>query len=368
MRIALILPGYSSDYEDWGIPVFRNLADALALQHDVHVYALYYPPRAASYMVGNVMVSSFGNGNARGIHTATRWREVIQMLVQEGRRQRWDVLHAFFADQTGVCAVIAGWLLQVPVILSFAGSEPVALPSIHYGEQLWWWHRWMVRFATLGATRIAVGSHYLFRLAQACLAARDADKLEWAPLGVDTVRFCPIAKPKPCHRILHVASRRPIKNPELLLHVFQQVMRQCPDAELEIVGGGWYDAFKEMNIQVASRVRLRGELSHSELPAVYASAALYLQTSLHEAQGIAVLEAAACGVPTVGTPVGVVAELSPHAAQCGDTVTQLAQIVLDLLAHPNEATRLGDAAYGRVCADYSLEASVRRFGQIYERC
>lgn len=367
MRIALIVPGYSSHFDDWGIPALRNLADALAQQHEVHVYALYYPPRRASYTVGNVKVSSFGDGTARGIRTVARWGEVIQQLVQEGRRQRWDVVHAFFADRTGVCAVIAGSLMRVPVILSFAGSESVALPSIHYGEQLWWWHRRMIDFAARGATRITVGSHYLFRLAQTSLEARDAAKLEWAPLGVDTLRFRHAAGTIAAHRILHVSSRRPVKNPESLLRLFHQIAPHFPGAELEIVGSGWDNALDDVDARLTCRVRVRGELPHSELPPIYATAALYLQTSLHEAQGMAVLEAAACGMPTVGTPVGVVAELAPDAARCGATQADLAQNVIELLAQPNQVRRLGEAARERVCADYSLEASVRRFEQMYAR-
>ncbi|MGP1614910.1 MAG: PepSY domain-containing protein, partial [Pollutimonas bauzanensis] len=39
------------------------------------------------------------------------------------------------------------------------------------------------------------------------------------------------------------------------------------------------------------------------------AADVFVQTSRHEAQGMALLEAAACGVPPVGTPVGVLPEL-----------------------------------------------------------
>ena len=43
----------------------------------------------------------------------------------------------------------------------------------------------------------------------------------------------------------------------------------------------------------------------------YRRAYLLVQTSRHEACGIAVLEAASCGVPIVGTAVGHVADWSP---------------------------------------------------------
>ncbi len=48
--------------------------------------------------------------------------------------------------------------------------------------------------------------------------------------------------------------------------------------------------------------------------AFYQAAHLHVLSSRHEAAGVAVLEAAACGVPTVGSDTGYVADWTPDAA------------------------------------------------------
>jgi glycosyltransferase involved in cell wall biosynthesis len=93
-------------------------------------------------------------------------------------------------------------------------------------------------------------------------------------------------------------------------------------------------------------VRFHGFLPVDALPAFYQRAHLYLQSSRHESQGVAVCEAGAAGVPTVGTAVGLVAELAPDAAQAvpiGDHVA-LAGAVLDLLSDHGRRMQLGEAA------------------------
>ncbi len=93
-------------------------------------------------------------------------------------------------------------------------------------------------------------------------------------------------------------------------------------------------------------VRFRGLLDHEALVPLYRQAHLYLQSSWHESQGVAVCEAAASGVPTVGTAVGVVAELAPEAAwavPCDDAAA-MADAILTLLGDRQRRERLAQAA------------------------
>ncbi len=362
MRIALILPGYAVNEADWGIPAFRDYADALAARHAVHVFALRYPYRRAIYSLHNVTVHSFNGARRRGARNVALWADVIRAMVGEGRRGRWDRIHAFFADQTGVCASIAGRLLRVPVVISLAGSEVIALEDIHYGEQLWRHHRAMIDWAAQWADVITVGSRYMLDLARQALP-RARKKLKWAPLGVDTTRFSPREAITREPVLLQVASKRTVKNPALLLRAFERVSQVCPEARLEVVGRDWSEQDRAI-----ARISVDGEIPHDRLPDIYRRAAVYLQTSRHEAQGMAVLEAAACGVPIVGTPVGVLPELAPVAAQIARSDSELADATIQLLTHLQDAARVGDAARARVCREYSIEKCVARFEKIYDDC
>src|SRR5690606_17827872 len=80
---------------------------------------------------------------------------------------------------------------------------------------------------------------------------------------------------------------------------------------------------------LAERVSFLGAVDHGALPQFYAPASLFVQTSRHEAQGMALLEAAACGVPAVGTPVGVLPELGLAAADEASLAASLLSLLDD---------------------------------------
>jgi glycosyltransferase involved in cell wall biosynthesis len=97
---------------------------------------------------------------------------------------------------------------------------------------------------------------------------------------------------------------------------------------------------------LAEVVRFHGFRPIDEVAAFYRRAHLYVQSSWHEGQGVAVCEAAAAGVPTVGTAVGLVDELASDAAlavPAGDA-SALAEGILALLADRQHRERMGKAA------------------------
>ena len=75
-----------------------------------------------------------------------------------------------------------------------------------------------------------------------------------------------------------------------------------------------------------------GFLPQSSVLDVLSRSDLYVQSSLHEAAGVSVLEAAAAGVPVLGTLAGYVADWSPIKAMAlGDAIPEsLADAILTL--------------------------------------
>jgi len=55
------------------------------------------------------------------------------------------------------------------------------------------------------------------------------------------------------------------------------------------------------SLGLAGRVDFHGFQTYERLPQFYGRARLYVQASRHESQGVAVCEAAAAGLPIVGT-------------------------------------------------------------------
>ena len=364
MKIGLVLPGFSADERDWCIPALLDFVRQLAACHTVRVFALEYPYRRDVYFVDGAIVHSM-NGRNRGMRYAPRlWLDTLAAIRAEHRRAPFDLLHAFWANEPAAIAVLAGRALRVPVIVSIAGGELIGLRDIHYGGQLRWIERTMVRWTLRTADRVTVGSRYLRQIAarwraDACLA----------PLGVNARLFLPGRREsKPPIRILNVGSLVPVKGQRQLLRAFAQ-LAPC-DACLEIIGAGALE--KELREQVhalriADRVAMPGAVSHDALAQKYRAADLFVQSSRHEAEGMAVLEAAACGAPVVGTPVGIAPELADSggavAARGFDANDLASAMAAGLDAH----TRLGCRAREIVEQDFALEATWRKWTELYQQ-
>jgi len=301
----------------------------------------------------------------------------LRTITAEHRRSPFDVIHAFWADEPGWVAALAARRLNCRFILSLAGGELIGLPDLGYGLLLLPGRKTLVRWALRQAARVTAGSQYLCELARA-RGACDERKITRVPLGVDTALFCPPPSGAlvVTHAsassgssqgdqmrggiILNVGSLYPVKDQTLLLRAFRRVSKELPQAQLWLVGDGPLRADLLRQAE-GLPVRFWGAVNHAALPEVYRQASVLVQTSRHEAQGMAVLEAAACGAPVVGTPVGVLPEIG--------LVTRdedaLAQALIELLCDPARLKTLGEAARRQVENGFALPLTVERFMQLY---
>jgi glycosyltransferase involved in cell wall biosynthesis len=375
MKIAWIVPGFSSDERDWCIPALHDLARVMATRHEVHIFALHYPYRRERYSVLGAIVHALGGANRRRGSLPRTWNAAWREMTREHRRARFDVLHAFWAYEPGVIAAGLKRRLGVRLILSLAGGELVHLPELKYGYAGRWWLARLMRWAMRQADVVTAGSQAMLSRARDWRGAQNAaaEACVFAPLGVDAEMFSPAGRepPRPApHTILSVGSLQPIKAQADAIRAFRFVADRHPAMRLSVVGDGPLRADLEAlarELNLADRVNLAGEVRHERLPDVYREATLFVQTSLHEAQGMAVLEAAACGLPIVGTPVGALADLAPDAAVTApprDPI-RLAQTILSLLDDPARRRALGEAARARVESEYSLDRAVERFEALY---
>ena len=360
MKIGLVLPGFSANERDWCIPALLDFVRVLAQQAEVYVYTLRWPERAARYEVYGARVCALGGARRLGPRVLGLWAQAVRAIAAEHQRGAFDVLHAFWVDEPGWVAAWAGRQLGVPVVLSLAGGELACLPDIGYGLQLLPGRRLILKWALHQASAVTAGSNYLSDLAR---RAGLAPAVRWAPLGVDVEMFAPQAGPSPSAcgpTLVSVGSLVPVKDHALLLRVFRQVAARVPGAQLIVAGDG--PLASELSAQAAGLpVRFLGAIDHAALPAIYAQAGLLVQTSRHEAQGLAVLEAAACGVAPVGTPVGVL----PQVGRAAQTEADLTEALAELLLDGGCRRALAADAHARVRDDFGLLKCVERFSQLY---
>jgi L-malate glycosyltransferase len=171
-------------------------------------------------------------------------------------------------------------------------------------------------------------------------------------------------------KVVVVANLRAEKGHDVLMDAAVDVLRQFPDAEFELVGGG-----PELEPLLARADARR--MSHAftflghrdDVAARLAQADLFVLPSRSEAFPNAVLEAMAAGLPIVASGVGGILELVDHGTT-GLLVPPgeprpLADAICRLMAEPAYAGQLGDAARGEARARYSFERMVAAFEFIY---
>jgi glycosyltransferase involved in cell wall biosynthesis len=364
MRVGLVVPGFSADADDWCIPALRHLARGLAASgDDLRVVAVRYPYRAGRYVIDGVEVMAVGGAVRRRRGTLTVWQRTLQAIGAEHRRRKFDVLHAFWATESGLLTAIAGRVLRIPTLVSLAGGELVGLPEIGYGDQLFAWERLKVRASLRLASAVSAGSHYLLKLAERHVARH---RLHRAPLGVDLELFTPGTLETAGGRLVQVGTLTGVKDQATLLHAFRLVRQQSDSATLDIVGDGPLRAGLERlaaELGIARSVSLRGNLDHAALPSVYHTGDAFVVSSRHEAQSMVAAEAAACGMPIVGTNVGIIPELAaPKRVVPVGAADALAAAMLAALDHPRTAPTAES-----VQATFGLEPCTARFRALYTR-
>lgn len=313
MRIGLIVPGgVDPSGRERVVPVFLNLIQRLARRHSVCVFALRQGPTYERYELRGATVVNIGRTAVipRGLRSVDRFLGLLHNIFRE--RPRFDVLHAYFASEPGMMAAAAGKLLGIPVVSSALGGEFVALHDISYGDQRSHLTRAIVNFALRHSQIMTAPSRH-------AAAQCQRSDTHCVPMGVDRTVFSPAEQPPtaPPWRLVHVASLNRVKDQGTLLRAVRRTIDRGCDVQLEIVGedtvsGTIQRLAAELNLR--DRVRFRGFVANEDLPAIYRRAHLYVHSSRHEGMPVSALEAAACGVPLVGTSVGLFHDLAPDAA------------------------------------------------------
>lgn len=148
--------------------------------------------------------------------------------------------------------------------------------------------------------------------------------------------------------ILFIGSFHPRKGVIDLINAFEEVAGEIPHDLVIVVSTNYQSEFIEQRIlhnQVAQRIRLlKGVVPRSELPLFCNEADLFVFPSLYEGFGFPVLEALACGCPTITTNISSLPEVAGNAA---------------LLVQPNHAAGLKNAIE-RVLLDTDFRDNLRQ--------
>jgi glycosyltransferase involved in cell wall biosynthesis len=201
----------------------------------------------------------------------------------------------------------------------------------------------------------------------ALLGSRPATS--WIRFGLELDVFrprdkvaCRDALGLPLDRFIVMSSASSLADPRKGLSHLATAMEMLDLADALVVCPGWFRPGESAPIR---DMRMMGYMREQrELAALYSAADLFVGPSLEEAFGQVFIEAAACGTPSVGYPVGGVPEAIADgvSGRLADRVNpeSLADAIDELYRDPGLRRDMG--AWGRlwVEAEFSMSASYHR--------
>lgn len=225
---------------------------------------------------------------------------VIRKIIRNS-----DVIHALDGWPYGVVAALASIGLKKPLIITAVGTG--AIKPFHSPIK-----RRIISWAYRRADQVVAVSH---NTKKELLSFIPDLKVEVIPHGVDVTKFQTVhagyqieaEKLKPY--VLGVGSLKPRKGFDYSIEAFAKIANKFPELKYVIVGGGpEYESlkFKVESLELKGRILFLSNLHSDYVNALYQNAELFILLSQDDQKdlegfGLVFLEAAACGLPVIGT-------------------------------------------------------------------
>lgn len=403
MKIALLSEKYTPDLGGLAISTGR-LGELLASAgHDIR---LFIPTSTLPATLQQTQPSSGVHLTRFGAHkrvddTLVDWFELI---VEEHKREPFDVIHAYFLPQAGFVGTYSGKYLGVPSVVSIRGNdiERAAFDPSKFSH---------VMYALQNAEAVTTNANELAKKAKAFV---DRD-VQLIPNGIDVERFKPMERhlllgeslgmPTPW-TLVHgysyaapsglegssapfvyqhdgsssgvpvigfVGELREKKGLATLLSGYAQVNKKRPVTFLivgQVRAGADEQALAEFrSANPDGRIIITGHVPHKYLPAYYSLIDVFVHPSLRDGMPNALLEAMACEKPVIATPVGGAVDVIRDGKNgifinVNDANT-LAGNILDLLDDPEKRAALGKNARESIMNRFTPEKELRANLDVY---
>jgi glycosyltransferase involved in cell wall biosynthesis len=194
---------------------------------------------------------------------------------------------------------------------------------------------------------------------------------EFQPTPRDTQAAARRRHALPEEFVLTLGTLQPRKNLGTLLRAYAELCAEHSDSPpLAVAGGqGWGDEDPERlarQLGIEDRVRFLGYVPDADLPALYSACRLFAYPSRYEGFGLPVVEALACGAPTVISDAASLPEIGGGAviAVGPDDASGWAAAMAELLGDASKRESMRDAGLTRA-RRYSWSRAARETADVY---
>jgi glycosyltransferase involved in cell wall biosynthesis len=361
IRIALIIPTMDRGGAEKQLCLLaKNLPRD---QFDVHVILLTRDgPRSATLRAAGIPVSVIGKRFKADPGALLRLRRELAGLKP-------DIVHTWLFAANSFGRAAARWA-KVPRIIASERCVDPWKTATHF-----WIDRRLAKCTEAITTNSSgVRDFYdghgidanLFRIIPNGIEPRDADSIDrdeaLSRLGVAADR----------RLILAVGRLWPQKRYRDLIWSGELIATLREDTTLVIIGDGPQrgELLRHRDaVTVPERVRFAG--NRNDVAELLPHADLFWIGSEYEGQSNAVIEAMQAGVPVIASDIPgnrdlVTANQTGRLVPLGDTADYVRQSH-DLLENAAEASRLSEAAAGRIATEFTVDAMVRNHAKLYQR-
>jgi glycosyltransferase involved in cell wall biosynthesis len=327
--------------------------------------------------------------------------------VEEHKRAPFDLIHAYFLPQAGFVAAYTGKYLNIPSVVSIRGNdiERAAFNPSKFSH---------VMYTLQNASAVTTNASELARKAKAFFDR----KIFLIPNGINTEVFKKVERNDALAKALGLRKNTaPPKdnqgdaNDETLMSHSQKdssTIARVQSAAIPVIGfagelrskkglstlligyakinkkqtttllivgdvraGEYQEAFEGFQRGNSdTHIIVTGYVPHKDLPAYYSLMDVFVHPSLRDGMPNAVLEAMACELPVVATPVGGILDMMKDGVNVKTVpvkdVDSFVNSTLKLLNDEEERKRMGRSARETVLEQFTLEQELEGNLDVYK--
>jgi colanic acid/amylovoran biosynthesis glycosyltransferase len=291
-------------------------------------------------------------------------------------RQRPSLIHAHFGIE-GVSALSLARRLEIPLVTTFHGFDATLKMHAMLGSPAWFRYPLLRRKLAREGDLFLCASTFI----RERLLARGfpESRTHTHYIGVDCQAIRPREEFEEKPVILHVARLVEVKGTRYLLRAFATVARKYDRVQLLIIGDGPLRRPLQTlaaSLGIQERVQFLGALPHADVLAWMRKAAMLVlpgvrtRTGREEGLGMVLLEAAATGLPIIGSRVGGIPECIVD-GETGFLVPEreeeaLAQRMGELLEDSAKRLQMGTAGRALIERQFDLERQTEALESFYD--
>ncbi|GLO66421.1 MULTISPECIES: N-acetyl-alpha-D-glucosaminyl L-malate synthase BshA [Oceanobacillus] len=287
-------------------------------------------------------------------------------------REKLDILHVHYAMPHAICAILAKDIAKHPVkiVTTLHGTDITVLAIDNAFTSI-------IRHGIEHSDAVTAVSHSLVQQTNEML---DIDKSievihnfineqQYHPKNMQNLKY-QFGIEEDTKVLIHISNFRKVKRVQDVIYTYEKVQKNI-NSQLLLIGDGpeYGDMVRLVNeLGLQDKVQFLGK--QNNISDILSMADLMLLMSEKESFGLVLLEAMACGVPSIGTNIGGIPEVLTHEetgfiVDLGDSKSA-AKYATDLLMDNNKWNVFSENALQHVKKYFASETIVNQYEALYD--